>query len=91
MCGCVGGWVGGWVWVCVGGCVCGCVCVWVCGWVGVRVRVMVFAIHQHASATVIRMSPILNPPSHLPPHPIPLGCPRALALGALWSLKLVWK
>ena len=22
-------------------------------------------------------------PSHLPPHPIPLGCPRALALGAL--------
>ena len=22
-------------------------------------------------------------PSHLPPHPTPLGCPRALALGAL--------
>ena len=22
-------------------------------------------------------------PSHLPPQPIPLGCPRALALGAL--------
>ena len=27
--------------------------------------------------------PILNPTSHLPPHPVPLGCPRALALGAL--------
>ena len=26
--------------------------------------------------------PILNPPSPLPPHPIPLGCPRALALSA---------
>ena len=26
---------------------------------------------------------ILNTPSHLPSHPIPLGCPRALALGAL--------
>ena len=24
-----------------------------------------------------------EPPSHLPPPPIPLGCPRALALGAL--------
>ena len=24
-----------------------------------------------------------EPPSHLPPYPIPLGCPRALALGAL--------
>ena len=28
------------------------------------------------------MSPILNPP-HTPPHPILLGCPRALALSAL--------
>ena len=24
-----------------------------------------------------------EPPSHLPSHPIPLGCSRALALGAL--------
>ena len=24
--------------------------------------------------------------SHLPPHPIPLGCPRALALGALLQI-----
>ena len=37
---------------------------------------MFFAIHQHESA-------ILNGPSCLPPHPIPLGCPRAPALGAL--------
>ena len=29
------------------------------------------------------MSPHPEPPSHLPPHPIPLGCPRALALSAL--------
>ena len=25
-----------------------------------------------------------KPPSHLPPHPIPLGCPRALALSPLF-------
>ena len=29
------------------------------------------------------MSPILKPPSHTPPHPIPLGCPRAPALSSL--------
>ena len=30
-------------------------------------------------------------PSHLPPHPIPLGCPRAPALGALLhALNLHW-
>ena len=29
------------------------------------------------------MSPHPETPSQLPPHPIPLGCPRALALGAL--------
>ena len=29
------------------------------------------------------MSPHPEHPSHLPPHLIPLGCPRALALGAL--------
>jgi len=35
--------------------------------------------------------PILNPPSHLPPHPIPLGCPRAPALSALLqALNLPW-
>ena len=32
-----------------------------------------------------------DPSSHLPPHPIPLGCPRALALGAwLHALNLHW-
>ena len=30
----------------------------------------------------VHMSPILNP-SHLPPHPIPQGCPSALDLSAL--------
>ena len=28
--------------------------------------------------------PHLEPPSHLPPHPIPQGCPSALALSALF-------
>ena len=44
---------------------------------------MVFAIYQHESATGTYVSPHPEPSSHLPPHPIPLGCPRALALGAL--------
>ena len=35
--------------------------------------------------------PILNPGSLLPPHPIPLGCPRAPALSALLhELNLHW-
>ena len=38
-----------------------------------------FAIHQHEADTYI-CPPILSP---LPLHPIPLGCPRAPALGAL--------
>ena len=41
---------------------------------------MVFAIHWHESAMDLHMFPILNPPSHLPPHPIPLGHPSAPAL-----------
>ena len=45
---------------------------------------MVFAIHQHESATgVCVSSPHPEPRSHLPLHPIPLGCPRALASAAL--------
>ena len=39
---------------------------------------MVFARHQQKSAPAL-----LNPCSHLPPHPIPLGCPRAQALDSL--------
>ena len=35
--------------------------------------------------------PILNPTSHLPPHPVPLGCHRALALSTLLhALNLHW-
>ena len=38
--------------------------------------------------------PVLNTPHHLPPHPIPLGFPRAPTLGALfhaWNLQTVLK
>ena len=45
--------------------------------------VVVFAIQRHESATGAHVSPHPEPPSHLPPHPIPLGCPRAPALSAL--------
>ena len=35
--------------------------------------------------------PLMKPPSHFLPHPIPLGCPRALALCALlYALNLYW-
>ena len=44
---------------------------------------MVFAMHQHKSATGIHVPPLPEPLSHLPPHSIPLGCPRAQAFGAL--------
>ena len=42
-----------------------------------------FCIHSHESAMGVHVSPLPDPPSHLPPYPIPLGCPRALALSAL--------
>ena len=44
---------------------------------------MVFAIYLHESATGIHVSPHSETPSHVPPHPIPLSCPWALASGAL--------
>ena len=44
---------------------------------------MDFAIHQHESALGMHMSPPSWNATHLPPHPIPLGCHRALALGFL--------
>ena len=36
---------------------------------------MVFAIYQHETAAGIHVSSPPEPPSHLPPHPIPLGNP----------------
>ena len=42
-----------------------------------------FAIHRHESAMGAYVYSHPEPQSHFPPHPIPLGCPRALALSAL--------
>jgi len=36
--------------------------------------VLVFVMHQHESPTVCTCPLLLEPPSHLPPHPIPLSC-----------------
>ena len=50
---------------------------------------VVFAIYQHESATDMHELatgvplPRPEPPSLLSPHSIPLGCPRAPALGVL--------
>ena len=50
--------------------------------------VMVFAIHQHELATGIYVSPPILNPSPTSLHPIPLGCPRAQALGVLFHASL---
>ena len=41
------------------------------------------ATHQHRSVMCTHVSHHLEPPSHLPPHPNPLGYPRAPNLSAL--------
>ena len=41
------------------------------------------ATYWHGSATGSHMTPHHESPCHLPPHPIPLGFPRAPALSAL--------
>ena len=51
-----------------------------------------FTIHQHESAMGIHVFPILNPPSHLPPHTIPLGHPSAAPPSTLYhALNLDWR
>ena len=50
-----------------------------------------FAIHQHESTTSAHVSHYPDTPSHLPPHSIPLNCPRAPTLSALLhALNLHW-
>ena len=58
---------------------------------------MIFAIEQRESAIGIHVPPHPVPPSHHPPYPIPIGCPRAPACGALlhesnshWSSIYMW-
>ena len=43
-----------------------------------------FAIHWHESTMGVYAFPNMNPPSHLPPHNIPLGHPRAPAPSILY-------
>ena len=52
---------------------------------------VVFSIHQHESATGVQASLHPETSTYLPPHSIPLGCPRAPALSALLhALNLHW-
>ena len=52
--------------------------------------IVAFPIYQHESATGVHVSPHPEHPQ-LPPHPIPLGCPRAPALCVLiHALNLHW-
>ena len=47
------------------------------------ITVLVSAIYPRESVIMIHMSPTLEPPSDLPPHPRPLGCHRAPGLSCL--------
>ena len=49
-----------------------------------------FAIHWHESAMDLHVFTILNAPSHLPPHPIPLGLPNAPA-PSTYASNLDWR
>ena len=40
-------------------------------------------MHRYESAIGIHVSPLSQTPSHLPPHPIPLGCQKTLVWCAL--------
>ena len=52
---------------------------------------VIFSIHGHESPMDTHVSAHPEPLSDLPPHPIHLGCPRALALSALLhTLNLHW-
>ena len=42
---------------------------------------VVFAVHRHELATGVHV-PHPGHPARLPPHPTPLGCPRAPAVSA---------
>ena len=44
---------------------------------------VVFATHRHELAMGVHVSHHPEAPSHIPPHPIPPGCPRAPTLSAL--------
>ena len=48
---------------------------------------VVFAIHRHESAMGVLVSHHPEPAFHLPPHPIPQGCPSALALRCTLTLE----
>ena len=51
-----------------------------------------FAVHWHESATGVHVCPHPEPPSHLPPHSIPLGHPSAPAPSILYHvLNLDWR
>ena len=51
-----------------------------------------FVIHWHESTTGVDVFPILNPPSHLPSHSIPLGHPSAPAPSILYhASNLDWR